>query len=105
MFTVNVLGQAVFRGLRDPSVLQLPMATDMTAIFWYNAVHFVASMAIGQVVLALVDTAERDASRSGFAFTLIGAGFVITVAAVGALTAPMRAVLPWWSIEIGRAHV
>ena len=40
LFTVNVLGQAVFRGLRDPSVLQLPMATDMSAVFWYNAVHF-----------------------------------------------------------------
>ena len=103
LFTVNVLGQAVFRGLRDPSVLQLPMATDMSAVFWYNAVHFVASMAIGQVVLALADTAERDPSRSGFAFTLIASGFVITVAGVGALTAPMRAVLPWWSIVVSNA--
>lgn len=98
LFTVNVLGQAVFRGLRDPSVLQLPMATDDVAVFWYNAVHFAASMAIGQVVMALVDAAERDARRRGFAFTIIAAGFALTVAAVGYLTEPMRPALPWWSI-------
>lgn len=100
LFTVNVLGQAVFRGLRDPSVLQLPMATDYMAVFWYNAVHFSASMAIGQVVMALVDAAERDARRSGFAFTIIAAGFALTVAAVGYVTEPMRPVLPWWSIVV-----
>jgi hypothetical protein len=33
LFTVNLLGQAVFYGLRDPSVLETPFPIDLTALF------------------------------------------------------------------------
>lgn len=100
LFTVNVLGQALFRGLRDPSVLQFPMAADMTAVFWYNTVHLVLSLAIGLVVVALVEFAEREPARAGLMTGAIATGFAVTVAVVGRLTEPMRAVLPWWSIVV-----
>ena len=32
LYTVNLLGRAVFRGLRDPAVLQLPLPADPGAI-------------------------------------------------------------------------
>jgi hypothetical protein len=100
LFTVNVLGQAVFTGLRDPSVLQFPMTVDMTSVFWYNAVHLVLSLAIGLFVVFLVERAERDASTAGLMVGVIATGFAVTVAVVGRLTEPMRAVLPWWSIVV-----
>ena len=52
LYTVNLLGKAVFRGLRDPGVLGVPIRLDPTAIFWYNALHFVISLAIGPPELA-----------------------------------------------------
>lgn len=103
LFTVNVLGQALFKGLRDPSVLQFPMAADMTSVFWYNTLHLVVSLAIGLVVLALVEVAEREPTRAGLMAGLIATGFAATVAVVGRLTEPMRAVLPWWSIVVANA--
>lgn len=103
LYTVNVLGQTVFGTLRSPEALQLPLQLDWTAIFWYNALHLVVSLAIGQLVLALIDLAERDPGRSGFAFTILFAGFVVTVVGVGVGTAPIRGVLPWWSIVVANA--
>jgi len=100
LFTVNLLGQALFRGLRDPSVLQFPMTVDTQAVFWYNAVHFVLSLAIGLFVLALVETAERRPARAGLMAGAIATGFAVTVAVIGHLTEPMRALLPWWSIVV-----
>lgn len=102
-YTVNVLGHAVFRGLRDPGALHLPLALDATAIVLYSGVHLVASLAIGQVVMAFVDLAEHAPQRSGFAFIMVSAGFVITVVAIGALSAPIRPVLPWWSIMLANS--
>jgi hypothetical protein len=103
LYTVNVLGQAVFGSLRSPEELQLPLRLDWNGIFWYNAVHLIVSLGIGQVVLALVDLAERDPGRSGFAFTILVAGFVVTVVGVGVGTAAIRPVLPWWSIVVANA--
>ncbi len=103
LYTVNVLGSAVFRGMRDPAVLQMPIPVDLAAVFLYNAVHFVASMAIGQIVVSLVDLAERNPGRSGFSLTIIVSGFVVTIVGVGVATEPMRSVLPWWSIVVANA--
>ncbi|MEO7218588.1 MAG: hypothetical protein ABI026_10375 [Gemmatimonadaceae bacterium] len=99
-YTVNLLGRAVFRGLRDPDVLMFPVAIDKTAIIWYNAMHLVIALVIGLVVTGLVGTAEQHPRRRfGVLFVLIS-GFVITILAVGILTGPMRPVLPWWSIVV-----
>ncbi len=103
LFTVDLLGKALFRGLRDPSVLQYPIAPDMMAILWYNGVHLVLSLGIGVVVTRLVGEAEQRPSWAPLIVLAIVAGFVVTVLVVGWLTAPMRAVLPWWSIVLANA--
>lgn len=98
LYTVDLLGKATFRGLRDPSVLQLPMSLDLAAIFLYNALHLAASLGIGLVVAWLITQAERYPSMAGAFLTAIVSGYLATILFVGALTAPFRALLPWWSI-------
>lgn len=100
LYTVNLLGLAVFRGLRDPSVLQLPIAPDFRLIAYYNGVHFVLSLVIGLVVTALADRAEAEPTRATPIVAIIVAGYFATVAAVGMLSEPIRVVLPWWSIVV-----
>lgn len=100
LFTVDLLGKAVFRGLRDPSVLQLPIQPDLTVIALYNGFHLVLSLSIGLVVTGLVELAEREPSYArAVSFTIVS-GFVVTIAAVGLVSAPIRPVLPWWSIVL-----
>lgn len=103
LYTVDLLGKAVFRGLRDPGVLLLPMQPDVTAILLYNAMHLVIALVIGLVVVALVAQSEAHPSRRTLVLFTIVAGFVVTVFAVGVLTAAMRPVLPWWSIVVANA--
>ena len=103
LYTVNLLGRSVFRGLRDPIVLQYAVQLDMTAIFLYNALHFVAALAIGLVVMWLVGHAERYPQRAAGVLLVIVAGFVATILAVGWLSAPIRPVLPWWSIVVANS--
>ena len=100
LYTVNLLGRAVFTGERDPSVLQFPMPLDLTSIFWYNALHLAMSLCIGLVVVRLVVQAEGHPSQARAVLFTIVAGFVVTILAVGAVTEPMRALLPWWSIVV-----
>ncbi|MDH4130837.1 MAG: hypothetical protein OEW17_00150 [Gemmatimonadota bacterium] len=103
LYTVNLLGKAVFRGLRDPGILMLPIPLDLTAIFWYNALHLFLSLVIGLVVARLVAQAERHQSQAVPVLVVIVGGFVITTLAVGWLTTPIRPVLPWWSIVVANA--
>jgi hypothetical protein len=103
LYTVNVLGRAVFRGLRDPAVLQFPMALDPAAIIQYNGLHLVLALAIGLIVTGLVTVGEQNpARRRGIRF-VIAAGFVVTVGIVGFITTSLRPVLPWWSIVVANA--
>lgn len=103
LYTVDLLGKALFRGLRDPAVLQLPATVDVTAVFLYNGLHLVASMAIGCVVAWLIARAERGARDAWLSLSVIVAGFFVTVIGVGALTASFRPLLPWWSIVVANA--
>ncbi|HEY9384849.1 MAG TPA: hypothetical protein VIP80_15165 [Gemmatimonadales bacterium] len=98
LYTVNVLGKAVFRGLRDPAVVMLPLPLDTGAILLYNALHLVVSLVIGLVVVGLLVEAERHPARRRVMLAVIVAGFLITVVAVGLASRPFRPVLPWWSI-------
>jgi len=103
LYTVNMLGRAVFRGLRDPGVLLHPVRLDLSAIFLYNGLHLLLSLVIGLVVMRFVGQAERNPSRAGLMLALIVAGFVVTILAVGWLSAPIRPVLPWWSIVVANS--
>jgi hypothetical protein len=100
LYTVDLLGKAVFRGLRDPGILQYPIRLDVAAIFWYNALHLLVSLAIGLIVTRLLDQAERNPEQAPLVLFTIVAGFVLTILGVGLLTSPMRPVLPWWSIVV-----
>lgn len=102
-YTVNLLGLAVFHGLRDPSVLELPLLLDTGAIVLYSLVHLALAIAIGLFVVRLVWTAEHQPSHAGTVSAIIVAGFVITVIVVGVLSRPLRPVLPWWSIMTANA--
>ena len=99
-YTVNLLGKAAFRGLRDPIVLQYPARLDWTAIFWYNLVHLTLSLGIGLVVTRLIELAEQRPAQARPILGAVALGFVATVMIVSALTAPMRVLLPWWSIVV-----
>jgi hypothetical protein len=100
LYTVDLLGKTVFRGLRDPGVLQLPIRPDLTALLAYNALHLLISLAIGLIVIRLIEQAERHPSQGRPVLFAIAAGFVLTILGVGVLTTPMRPVLPWWSIVV-----
>jgi hypothetical protein len=102
-FTVNLLGKAVFQGLRDPAVLLLPIPPDWSIILSYSTLHLVLSLGVGLFVTALVGRAEQRPAQARAVVLLVAAGFVVTVAAVGALTGAMRALLPWWSIALANA--
>ena len=103
LYTVDLLGKAVFRGQRDPAILQFPVQPDLVAVFWYNRLHLLTSLAIGLIVVGLVEQAERHPSRARLVLFTIVAGFVVTILGVGLLTSPMRPLLPWWSIVVANA--
>ncbi len=103
LHTVNMLGRAVFRGLREPAVLQFPVELDPRAVLEYSALHLSVAIVVGLFVAWLVDTGERDAARRATIRIIIAAGYLVTVAAVGLVTMPMRELLPWWSILLANA--
>lgn len=100
LFTVDMLGKAVFRGLRDPAVLLFPQQLDLAAIFWYNGLHLIASLVIGVIVTLLVAHAERHPTRARVLALAVFTGGALTVLTIGTLTEGMRSVLPWWSIIV-----
>ena len=100
LYTVDLLGRAMFKGLRDPSILMFSLDRDPTAILLYNAFHLVMSLGIGLLVTSLIEHAERHPSQAPLVLVMILAGGVLTVFAVAYLTEPMRPVLPWWSIVV-----
>lgn len=100
MYTVDLLGKSVFQGLRDPSVLGLPIALDWGAIVSYSVLHLVISLAIGLVVTWMVSYSEEHPGRSRWVFLVLVAGFVVTVIAVALLTTEIRLLLPTWSIVL-----
>jgi hypothetical protein len=100
LYTVNLLGRAVFRSLRDPGILYTPQPLDLAAVFFYNGLHLAVSLAIGLVVMRFVGRAERQPALAWPMLLLIVTGFVLTILGVGALSASIRPVLPWWSIVV-----
>jgi hypothetical protein len=103
LYTLNLLGKAVFRGLRDPAVLQLPVQPDVGAMALYNALHLGISLAIGLTVTRLAAQAERRPGQAQLAGLTIVTGFFVTILGIGLLSTPIRPVLPWWSIVVANA--
>jgi hypothetical protein len=103
LYTVDLLGKTLFKGWRDSAVLGLPIQPDGMAILWYNGLHLLISLIIGLIVTGLVELSERRPSQARIVLLTIVAGFVVTIAAVGALTSPIRPLLPWWSVVLANA--
>lgn len=103
LYTVNLLGLALFRGARDPAILQLPIAIDGKAILTYTVLHLALSVVIGLIVTRFLGVAMREPARAPMVWLLLVAGGVATTLAVGYLTAPLRLLLPWWSIVVANA--
>jgi hypothetical protein len=102
-YTVNILGRALFRELRHPAILMLPVPLDWQAIALYSALHLGLSLLIGVAVATLVAYAEEHPSHGPFVVLALVAGFVGTVIMVGLLSVPIRPVLPWWSIVVANS--
>jgi hypothetical protein len=99
-FTVDVLGKAVFRGLRDPAALMFPYQLDAVAILGYNAVHLALTCGVGLLVIALVRRPRRHPVQAPPLLTAFLAGAVVTTAAATSSAVSVPAVLPWWSIVV-----
>ena len=103
LFTVNLLGETMFFGLRDPAVLQLPIEVNPVAVLLYTALHFVMSLGIGMVVAWLIVHLEGPPAQVRLAAMLIAAGFLVTVFAIGMASTPIKSLLPWWSVVLANS--
>lgn len=103
LFTVNLLGETMFFGLRDPAVLQLPITVNYVAVMLYTAMHFVLAVGIGMVVSWLISQLEGPPAQVRLAALLIVAGFLVTVFAIGMASNPIKTLLPWWSVVLANA--
>jgi hypothetical protein len=98
LFTVDLLGKAMFRGLKDPSVLVLPIQIDITVIFWYNMFHLIISLIIGLIITGLIYLFEKNPGAKYYILYILTFGLVFTIFAVSFLTTTIRGLLPLWSI-------
>ena len=97
-FTLNLMGQVLFRGVRDAAVLQLPMPLDIGAMAGYNFLHLLVSLAVGFFVAWLVDLVEENPRRGYAAVAIMLAGYLTTVAAVALFARDVAPLLPLWSV-------
>ena len=103
LFTVNLLGEAVFFGLRDPSVLGTPIAVHLSAVLLYTALHLGMALLIGIFVSWLTAHLEGPPSEVRLAALLIVAGFLVTIFGIGMVSSPIKTLLPWWSVVLANA--
>jgi hypothetical protein len=103
LYTVNLLGLALFRGARDPAIRLLPIGIDAGAILTYTALHLGLSVMIGVIVTRFLGIARREPGKAPMIWLLLVAGGVATILAIGYLTGPLRVLLPWWSIVVANA--
>lgn len=103
LFTVNLLGEAVFFGLRDPGVLWTPIAVNLNAVLLYTALHLVMALLIGIFVSWLAAHLEGPPSEVRLAALLIAAGFFVTIFGIGMVSSPIKVLLPWWSVVLANA--
>jgi len=100
LFTVNLLGQSLFFGLRDPSVLESPMPIDLTAVMLYTIFHLLVALIIGLFISWLVAQLEGPPAQTRLALLVIVAGFFVTIFGIGMVSSPIKSLLPWWSVVV-----
>jgi hypothetical protein len=100
LFTVNLLGRVVFDGLRDASALVGPVVIEPGAVVLYSLLHLAVALSIGLVVSWLVTQLEGPPAQVRLAVLVLLSGFFVTVFGIGMASAPVRDVLPWWSVVV-----
>ena len=98
LFTLDLLGKATFRGVRDPALLLLPQEPDLIAMLAYNFLHLGVALAVGLFVAWLLGRVEVRPAIGQAVFVLLLAGYLVTIAVVGALGRQFLSLLPWWTI-------
>ena len=99
-FTLDLLGKAVFRGVRDPALLFLPMEPDLVGMLAYNFLHLTVALGVGLLVAYLVAAVEERPATAYPVLTVLLAGYLVTIATVGLLGQELLPLLPWWSIVV-----
>lgn len=99
-FTLDLLGKAVFRGVRDPAVLLLPMEPDLVGMMAYNFLHLTVALGVGLFVAYLVAVVEERPTTAYPVFAVLLAGYLATIAAVGVLGYELLPLMPWWTIVV-----
>lgn len=104
-FTLNLMGQVVFRGARDPAILQLPIPSDVGAMVMYNFLHLGVALAVGCFVAWLVSQVEERPELGIPVLGLLLAGYLVTISAIRAITQTVAPLLPFWSIVVANSLV
>ena len=99
-FTLELMGKVVFRGARDPAILQLPPTPDPGAMVGYNLLHLVVSLAVGLFVAGLISRVEERPTLAVPVVLTLVAGYLITILGIGRLVQDLTPLVPWWTIVI-----
>lgn len=100
LFTLDLLGKAVFRGARDPAALQLPMTLDVWAMVAYNFLHLGVALAVGLFVAWLVSRVDGWPTITAAIPAVLLIGYLLTIATIGWLAQDIRPLLPWWTVVV-----
>ncbi len=95
-YTAALLGEALFAGLRDPSVVTV----DPGLVIAFNGIHLVAFLGFGFFAAWLVHETELHPEFWYLAFFLFLAATVLSYAAVLALTVLVGNLLSPWLVVV-----
>lgn len=96
-FTPAMLGSAVFRGLRDPTVVEIAFPT----VAGYTVIHLVTFLVVGTIAAALASMVEKFPSTLFLVvvmFAIFEFGFYLVVAV---LARTLLGALAWWAVAAG----
>lgn len=102
-YTVNQIGVVLQRGPGSIGAAGNAWPIDVGAIIFYSTLHLILALGIGLLVCRLVHEAELRPMQAQVALLFMVAGFAGTIALVGVLSAPIREVLPWWTVIASNA--
>lgn len=103
LFTADMVGRAVFKGMRDPAVHLFPHQLDLAAVLCCGGLHLPLSMMAGLGAAAVVDWGERRSVALSRVVLVLAAGGGLLILGVGLLLGDLRPVLPWSSILVANA--
>jgi hypothetical protein len=92
-----ILGSLIFRGTRDPTLVQVSAAL----VLGYTVVHGLGFVVVGLVAAALVAAAEREHAMVLALLIFFAAFEVFFLALVAFWALPVLGVVAWWEILAG----